>query len=34
MATAWELWIKIQRLTKKQRDAIVAVINELLKDGG
>lgn len=30
-ATVWEIWQKIQRLTQKQRKAVLAVINELLR---
>lgn len=29
--TAWEIWRKIQKLTQKQREAVLAVINEFLR---
>lgn len=29
--TVWEIWRKIQKLTQKQREAVLAVINEFLR---
>ncbi len=29
--TAWEIWCKIRRLTQRQREVVLAVINEFLR---